>query len=459
MSKVDLVIKNGTIVTPNGRFDAGIAVDKGKTVLIGDETNLPAAEKTLDVHGMYILPGMIDGHVHFRDPGHPEKEDFGTGTAGAAMGGITTVVDMPGTAPPVMAASVLEGKAKEVKTRAYVDFGLYAGAGVGNLEDMEGLAQAGAAAFKTYMPAGAKQPYCSSDDVSLFRVLERVATTGVPCTVHSENNSILEYLTGRLVASGRKDHSAHPESRPNFVEAEAISKVIIFGKALGTKVHIAHMSTGEGVHLVQAAKAQGQAVTAETCPQYLLLSQEEMRKGGAAYAKVDPPLRSSVDSKQLWEGLRNGSVDIIGSDHAPHTEALKDPTDTWKAITGMPGVETMLPLMLTKVNEGAITLERLTSAMSESVAKYFGLYPRKGTVRIGSDADFTIVDMKREDTINIEKLQTKGRKFAMYNGWKVRGVPIGTIVRGQIVMWERKLVGKIGTGEFIHAHHAKPRQS
>ena len=208
------------------------------------------------------------------------------------------------------------------------------------------------------------------------------------------------------------------------------------------------MSTIEGVRLIESAKAHGQRVTAETCPQYLLLTKDS-KVPKASYAKVDPPLRSADDTRALWEGLRHGTVDIVTSDHAPHTRAEKDTDDIFRATSGMPGVETMLPLMLTKVNEGIISLGHLSRVMSESVAKLFGLYPRKGTLQVGSDADFTVVDLSMEKTIRKETLYTKGREFVVFDGWKIKGVPTGTVVRGQIVMWDGQIVGKPGIGKFI----------
>lgn len=451
LGNVDLVIRNGTIVTPAGRLECGIAVDEERISLIGKEGHLPPADSVIDAKGKLILPGMIDAHVHFRDPQgqpNPDMEDFASGTAGAAAGGITMVFDMPGTVPAVLSASIVADKVKAIRGKAYVDFGLYGGAGAQNLEDLSELAHSGIVAFKTFMIGG--PPSSVTDDLSLFKLLEKVEATGLPCSVHAENGSIVDYLIEKLSAAGRKEPMAHPESRPNYVEAEAISKAITFGNATKAKVHIAHMSTAEGVALMNSAKTAGQKVSVETCPQYLLLTAEEMKRKGP-YAKINPPLRSNADSETLWEGLRSGVVDMVASDHAPHAKADKDVgfKDIWKAGPGMPGVETMLPLMLTKVSEGRLTLEQLTRVMSESVAKIFGLYPRKGAIQVGSDADFTIVDMRQEKTIKAQELRTKSRDLTVYDGWKVKGVPVGTVVRGKLVMWEGKLTGKPGVGKFV----------
>ena len=210
------------------------------------------------------------------------------------------------------------------------------------------------------------------------------------------------------------------------------------------------MSTSEGAQLVQSARATGQNVTAETCPQYLLVTADEMNRRGP-YAKVQPPLRSAHHIQALWKGLRNGTIDIVGSDHAPCTKEDKELgyADIFAAPSGMPGVETMLPLMLTKVNEGELPLEKIAATMSESVSRIFGLYPEKGTIEIGSDADLTVIDLHCERTIKAEDLHTKCPESVIYDGWKAKGIPTATIVRGNLVMWEGENVGKAGNGKFV----------
>jgi len=448
MQIVDLVIKNGTIVTSAGRFQAGIAIDEGRIAAIGKEVNLPKGDSVIDAKGKFILPGIIDAHVHFRDPGDTEKEDFATGTAAAAAGGVTTVLDMPNTRPPVLAISVLKDKIKSVQHKAHVDFGLYAGAGVRNLKELDALARGGVVAFKTFMPAG--RANSASDDISLFRVFEKLASMNLPCSVHAESSDLIDYMKEKLLAEGRKDALAHAESRPNFVEEQSISKALIVAKVLGTRIHIAHLTTREGVRLIDLAKKAEQKISAETCPQYLLMTAEEMRHKGP-YAKTNPPLRSADDVDELWKALRNGTIDILASDHAPHTKADKDLgfANIWEASSGMPGVETMLSLMLTKVNKGKLSLEVLARAMSESVSRIFGLYPRKGTIQVGSDADLSLIDLREKKTIRADDLHTKARDVTVYDGWKIKGAPIATIVRGRLVMWKGQILSPPGSGQFI----------
>ena len=456
MTAIDLVIRNCRVVTPKGTFETGIGIDKGKIVALATEANLPKADKTIDAKGNLIIPGLIDAHVHFREPGRTTGEDFETGTRAAAAGGVTTVFEMPLSIPCVSSVEVLEKRKNIVKKKAVVNFGLYGGAGMHNIDKIRGLANAGVIGFKTYLhapPEGREVEYEGAyvtDDGALLEVLETVASTGLTSTIHAENNAIIDFLTRRLKSLGRKDPMAHPESRPNFVEAEAIYKVLTLARVAGTHLHIAHLSTKEGLHLVKQAKASGQKVTAETCPHYLTLTAEAMKRLGP-YAKINPPLRSEMDVEELWIGLNDGIVDIIASDHAPYTKEEKEAgrDDIWKAPAGAPTIETMLPLLLNKVNEGKISLETLTKATSEQVAKIFGLYPKKGVIQVGSDADLVIVDLNRTMKIDKEKMYSKARENTPYDGWKLKGWPIMTMVRGEVVMEDGEVIGKQGYGSFV----------
>lgn len=453
---IDLTIKNGKIATSHGIFEAGIGVDKGEIVAIAKEANLPKADKTIDVAGNLILPGVMDAHTHFREPGKSEREDFESGTKAAAAGGVTTVFEMPLSFPCVSSAEILEKRRNLVKKRAVVDFGLYGGAGMHNIGKIPGLAAAGAIGFKTFLhapPEGRDIEFEGSyatDDGSLLQILETVAKTRLTSSIHAENNAIINFLSQRLKSLGRKDSMAHPESRPNFVEAETVSKIIILARVAGAHLHVAHLSTREGLHFVEQAKASGQNVTTETCPHYLTLTADDMKKLGPR-GKINPPLRSKADVEELWRGLNSGAVDIIASDHAPYTKEEKEPgwEDIWKSQSGSPTIETMLPLLLNGVNEGKISLKTLVRVTSERTAQIFGVYPKKGAIQTGADADLVIVDLDRRVKIDKEKMYSKARDLTPYDGWKVKGWPIMTIVRGEVVMKDGDVVGKPGYGEFV----------
>jgi len=453
---VDLVIRDGKIVTSRDIFKAGIGVDEGKIVAVAKDANLPKASVTLDAGGNFVLPGPIDAHVHFRDPGSEHREDFETGTKAAAAGGITTVFEMPICTPAVSSADIFKRRRSILEKRAVVDFALYGGAGTHNIDKILDIADAGAIGFKTFMTTPLKEREKEfegifvTDDGSLFQVLETVAKTKLPSCIHAENNAVIQHMIERLRKAGRKDPMAHVESRPSFAEAVAISTVITLSEAAGARAHIVHMSTREGVQLIKSAKASGKAITVETCPQYLTLTAEVMKKMGP-YAKINPPLRSMEHIEALWRGLNDGTIDIVASDHAPYTKEEKDLgwNDIWRAFSGAPQVETMLPLLLTKVNEGKLSLNKLTKITSESVAKIFGVYPKKGAIHVGSDADFVVVDLKKVQKISAEKMYSKAKDITLYDGWRVRGVPIMTLVRGTLVMKDGEVIGKPGYGDFI----------
>jgi len=447
---VDLVIKNAKIVTPVGVEEGGLAVDDGLITAIS-KTTFPPADQTIDAKGKLLMPGLIDAHVHFRDPGFEEKEDFETGTRSAAAGGITLVFDMPNTNPPVSTEEAFKKKLAIVKGKAVVDFALYGGAGVKNLSQLTRMAKAGAIAFKTYPCGGSLyEDICVEEDVSIFRVLEEVKKTGLPSAFHAEDSHLIRFFTEKLKKTGRRDYMAHPESRPNFIEAETIAKLIPLSKATGVHLHIAHVSTKEGVEIIRWAKAMGYQLTAETCPHYLLLTTENLKEFGP-YAKIDPPLRTDEDRRALWSGLLDGTIDIITSDHAPHLKEKKDLglRDIWAAPSGVPQIETTLPLLLTKVNENRLSITRLVEATSYSVSKIFGLYPEKGAIKVGSDADFVIVDPNMEGHISAEHLQTKAREVSLYDGWRVKGCPVLTVCRGTVIMENGTVNGKAGYGKFV----------
>jgi allantoinase len=384
------------------------------------------------------------------------KEDFSTGTAAAAAGGVTTVFEMPVSTPAVSSADILQRRIAIVTKKAIVDFALYGGGGNHNLEKIQDLARAGAIGFKTFMnkpPEGREIEYEGAyvtDYGALFEVLKMVTKTNLPISIHAEDDAIITSFSEQLKKAGRKDILAHAESRPNFVEANAISSVILLAQETGARVHIAHLSTHEGVQILQHAKAGGQTLTTETCPHYLLLTVKDMKRLGP-YAKINPPLRSQEDVEELWHGLNNGTVDIIVSDHAPYRIDEKEAgwSDIWKAQSGAPTIETMLQLLLTKVNEGKLSLERLVKVTSENVAKIFNIFPKKGVIQVGSDADFVIVDLHKKIRLDKTKMYSKARDLNIYDGIEVEGCPVLTLVRGEVVMRDGIVYGQPGYGEFI----------
>jgi dihydroorotase len=399
----------------------------------------------IDAAGKYILPGIIDVHVHFREPGFTYKEDFGTGTMAAAAGGVTTIFDMPNNKPFITTVKAFKEKLELIRNKGYVDYGLVVAIVGDSISEIPGLAEAGANVYKIFMGetvGGVPAP----DDGGILQAFKLVAETGLRVGVHAENNAIMDFFKAALQKAGRTDPLAHVEARPNIAEAETIQRAIILAAEAGCKLHIYHMSSKEGVQLVKEAKGKGIDVTAETGPHYLLLDCNYMKKVGSIL-KMNPPIRSRENGEALWRGLLDGIVEVIATDHSPHSPEEKIKENIWEAIPGFTGVETSVSLMLTQVNEGRLSINSYVKLASENPARLFNLYPRKGTIQVGSDADFTIVDMEREGVIQSEKLHSK-TKITPFDGWRVKGLPIYTIVRGRIVMKDGEVIGK-PQGEFI----------
>lgn len=434
----DLIIKNGLVVTPEATVKAAVLVKDGKIAGIVAGNDLPAAKEVYDATGKHVLPGIIDGHVHFRDPGVTYKEDFGTGSLSAAHGGVCTVIDMPNVIPSTSNVEGFQAKLAEASKKSYVDFGIIGVVFEENIPDLVPMRDAGVIGYKIFMgETVGKLP--SPSDGGILDAMRVIATTGLRVGVHAEDNSIIKYQTEKLKAAGRTDPVAFVESRPNIAEKECISRAIMFAQETGAKLHIYHMSSKEGVDLVADAKRRGLDVSAETGPHYLLLDYTFMDKVGSIL-KMNPPVRTKEDQKRLWEGLLDGTVQLIATDHSPHTREEKIKPNIWDAIPGFCGVESAVSLILDQVNKGKLTLNHYVKVASEGPAKIWNMYPKKGCIRIGSDADFTVVDMEKKGVIKVDELHSKN-KVTPFDGFEVKGMPVATIVRGQIVMRDGKVEG------------------
>ena len=332
---MDLVIKNGKIVTTQGIHEGDdVAVEQGKVVAIDRGGSFPQAKDVIDAAGKYILPGVIDVHVHFREPGYTYKEDFETGSMAAAAGGVTTVFDMPNNQPFCSTVEAFEQKREIIKSKAYVDYGLIAAVVGDTVEEIPKLAEAGINVFKIFMGetvGGVPAP----DDGGMLRAFQLVAETGLRIGVHAENNAIMNYWTAKLKAAGRTDPLAHVEARPNVAEAEAIQRAILFAGETGCNLHIYHLSSKEGVELLRAAQERGIQVCAETGPHYLLLDCNYMKKVGSIL-KMNPPVRSWENGEALWQGLLDGTVEVIATDHSPHSQKRKSRTTFGRQFRAFP---------------------------------------------------------------------------------------------------------------------------
>jgi dihydroorotase len=450
----DLVINGGTIVSPDAEYRASIAIKDGVILAIGAAEAMPPAKETLDATGLHVLPGAIDVHVHFRDPGYPQKEDFASGTAAAAFGGVTCVFDMPNTLPTIATPEALADKHRIASAKAHVDYGLYAVLGEDSIEQVDALIEGGIIGFKLYM-GNTFGRIPSPTTGAMLEAFEVVAPTGKRISLHAETNSIMERRESRLRATGRIDPIAHLAARPAVVAVEAVARAAILAEWTGARIHILHISSAAELRPLAEAKARGVDITGETCPHYLLLSEADYETFGGV-VRVNPPVREAANRQPLWNALLDGTVDMIATDHAPHAPDEKTRNDIWTVDCGFPGVETQMPLMLTEINRGRATIQDYVRWSAENPAKIWGLYPRKGTLTVGSDADIAVVDLKRSWTIDDALIQSRS-KISPWQGREATALPIHTIVRGRFVMKDRILQDDArGWGRSVHAIQQMP---
>lgn len=446
MNPADLVISGGRLVSPEGIEDGNVAVSGGKIVAVGPAASMPPARQRIDASGLHVIPGAIDVHVHFREPGFSHKETWTSATRAAAVGGVTTVFDMPNTNPPTATAAAIEQKLVIAQAQAIVDFGLYGLIG----EDpdlLEPMLRAGASSFKLYM--GSENPLtpCPSDG-AIVEAMERTAALGVRITVHAENTPILQRRGERLRAAERMDAAAHLEQHCDLATVEGVSRTALFAQWTGAKVHIAHESSRFSLPILRDAKARGVDLTVETCPHYLFLTTQDGERLGPNFLRVKPPVREPGHSGPLWDALVEGLIDIISTDHAPHLLEEKTRDSIWDVAAGFPGVETSMRLMLAEVSKGRLTLPAYVRMACAAPAKAFGLYPRKGVLAVGSDADIVLVDMAARGRIRRQALHSIG-DASPFEGFPIAGAPVRTIVRGRTVALDGEPVGEPGWGRCV----------
>jgi allantoinase len=457
LAEVDLVLKNAKVWTSTGLQEGGLAVKDGKIAAIAKDYGLPAAGRTIDANGNLIIPGFVDEHVHMGDPWvGPGKEvavmreDFAYGTMAAAAGGITTVIEMPDSMPLVTQLDVAKTKLDVCRRKAYVDFGLHGGfiPDTDYARGIKELYQFGLTGLKTFTCFSIPEwPPCYDGD--LYEALKIIHDVGAVALLHAENDFILSANEKRLRNQGRTDIRAHLEWRTPVAEIESDRRMVFFLKETHAKGLIVHTSVPEGVLEVKAARDEGYEIYVETCPHFLFQTDEDVVKKGP-WAKTAPPSRDKERVAKMWQLLNLGYIDTLGSDHSPYTkeEKIAGLKNIWNAGNGAASIEATLPLMLDAVNDGRTTMQRLIQVACENPAKLWGLYPRKGALQVGSDADFVVVDMKAKHKLSNDTTKSKCG-WTVYDGTVTQGAPKMTFVRGSAIMQDGEIVGKQGYGQFV----------
>lgn len=444
---LDLAVVNGLVYLDGAFRKADVGIKDEKFAIVAEPGMLPPAAKTIDAAGKYVAPGGIDTHVHIRDPGHSERGTFYTETQAAAAGGCTTILEHPISSPPQYNKEILDNRKRVAVERGpVVDYAFYGAAGGQFPEEITKVAKEGIVAFKSFLheaPEGREQEFVGltlANDYEVYVGMQEVAKTGLMLASHAENNDMIQGLIKKFRSEGKVGPEYHCPSRPPISEYTTVQKLLTIAADTGCTLELAHISTPEAMQMAKEAKARGQKVFLETCPHYLLLTEEELVKHGP-FAKCNPPLRTKEIVDQIWEYVLDGTVDFIGSDHGPFLPSEKESgyQDIFKAAAGLIGIDVRLPLMLNEVAKGrpGLTLERVIQLCCENPAKAFSIYPQKGVIQPDADGDLVIFDMNGQTVVDRNKNYSQAREIArVYDGWTLGCKINHTVVRGKVVMNE-----------------------
>jgi allantoinase len=446
MATVDLCVTGGRIVFDGEIRELTLGVTDGIVSHVTSPTASLEAAEMLTLNGEVVLPGLVDGHVHFREPGYTEKEGIASGTAAAAAGGVTTVIEMPNTTPPVLTVDRFESKAERFRENAHVDFALYGAITDENVGtgDIAALADAGAAAFKTFM-ATSFGPLLMDNKGILYEAFEEVVETARPIYIHAEDEEYLEMFERRAQKAHGEDMAAFFESRPPIAETTAVADVLDIIAETGTKTVIAHTTTAKAIDRIATARAAGHSVLCEVTPYHLAFERADIERVGT-HGIGTPPVRDAPNRKALWDRLAAGDVQLLGSDHAPHLLEEKD-RPPLEVAPGMPQLETALPFLLDAADRGRLSLPTIAELYAERPARLHGLYPQKGTLQVGADADFVIVDTEATVTVDPTTFESAG-EYSPFEGQTLTGRPVVTFQRGDRIATEMKTVADPGQGRL-----------
>lgn len=449
------IIANGNVVTKNGIEALDVAISDGRIMaLLAQGTPVEAAE-IVDAANKLILPGAIDIHWHCRSPAYPKRGDFASETRAAAAGGVTTVFEMPISKPCCATGDIFRTRKALGEANVYVNFGLYGAPGLLHRDEIDDMVAEGAIGFKIFMttaPAGRFDEFeglCLPETEKLYQALQLVAETGLVCSVHAESEDLIQWHTQQLIANNRNDVAAHNASRPPHVEALGGAIVLSLNASIGANLHIAHVSSRAALDIFRRFKQPG--VTAETCPHYLFFTEADLERVGP-YAKINPPLRHADDQDALWEGLFDGSLMAVTTDHSPFMVEEKERarTDIWRTPPGAPGVEELVLGMMDAALNGKMSVEKAVQLISTNGAKRFGIHPQKGEIAVGSDADLIIYDPAATTTIHPDMLFSRAKDCdKLYEGRTFQGKIERTLVNGRTVFDNGTITGEPGWGKFV----------
>lgn len=451
---IDLVLKGGIVVTEGGPVQADLAVSNGVFAGLFAAGQGPQAKRTVDVTGLHVLPGVIDTHAHHREPGFTHKEDIITGTSCAAAGGVTISCAMPNVYPPPTTPEILRDMFSLYEKKSVIDYNINAASS--NLDAIPEIAKMGIMSFKIFMVVDTGRDYPHMPGIGvhnhgkLFKMFKEIAKTGLPLMIHPHDQALMDSIEQEYWDRGERDFRAYAKAysaHDGVIWDSAVSVLLNLQRASGVHLHLLHLQTKRCVEMIRAARLEGRAVTSEVNPWTIWLGNDwaNIERLGS-YALSYFVEKHNADA--VWQGLLDGDLDMIATDHAPHTREEKEPgwTNGWKAHTGTPSAQEYVSMLMTDVNDGKLTLKKAVELLSENPAKVFKLYPKKGAIRIGADADLCIVDMNQELVLNNERIISKCG-WTPYAGKKVKGVPTHTIVRGQFVFEEGKVTGEPGHGK------------
>lgn len=453
------LIKNGTVVTSSDVFSGDLLIEGQKISGIASKIN-QEADEIIDARDKYVIPGGIDVHTHFQLPvkGTVSADDFKSGSMSGACGGVTTFVDFAHHAQGESPLDALDNRLKEAEGNTYIDFSLHMGLSEFN-EDIFNMIpefiDRGIPSFKLYM-IYAREGWMS-DDAAIYTMLEKVREFGGIVIIHAENPFLIDHFTEKYKREGKVNIPWMPRTRPNFVEAEAVRRALYWTEVTDSRIYIVHMSTAESANLVAEAKGRGVLAFAETCPQYLTLTDDIYFREDAYLFTCNPPLRKLKDQQSLWKAITMGVIQIISTDHCTFTREQKEEgrDDFTKLPNGLPGIETLLPLTFSEgVRKGRISLNQWIDCISTNPAKLFGLYPRKGTLCPGADADVVIFDPDKKVQVKPDMFHYNV-DFSPYTGMRVEGWPTVTISRGKVIYNNGKFTGDRNWGKFIPRYYTQ----